>query len=533
MSDETNRMVDIIVGAMFVIFHASGRFNTPITNRSSTSAGRYFLSLFCYWLVGLILYGALVMFPHLLTFALHGDQAVVEPWAQKLSNPLIAALLLTVALPKLPVLAGVDDWIRKELQDMAAIPYEVRRMIAELRKDRLEPADDVKETIRQRLINVGFHARDINFESGRTPTYLWVRLAVLLENLSNWETDKKMSRWMTLDPGEVAQLRKRYEQLNPKAKTCFRLLNEASAEDATARTHEALIRYQEDFMEQVIELHDDVLEFISRGVLHSLLTDNARIERLRTLGFQIELTPVRLSFNDIVMIFGLVFGVLLSGLIFFTSDATVTFGNRLTRLVLVAAIYCVAIACAVFIKRKSSAAQNPAFSQKRQIGFYLLSGVAAVLISQFINLAFNAIMLHSFEHSVQRFMLSYPWLLSTFATAVTTSALLDNGRFSGCSRMTQRLIEGLIQGAVMVGVSYLVHSWLLERATSQVLSTLPFTYRVPSVEQVIIMAGLIGFVVGFCIPTWFREAPRSRPELQETGSSLGSTGTPAVMPGQL
>jgi hypothetical protein len=531
MSDETNRLVDIIVGGLFVVFHASGRFNTPVTNRSSTSAGRYFLSLFCYWLVGLILYGVMVMFPHLLTLVLHGDQGAVEPWAQKLSNPLIAALLLTVALPKLPVLASIDNWIRKELQDMAAIPYEVRRMIAELRKDKLDPGAEARDAVRERLTNAGFNPKDINFEFGRTPTYLWTRLAVLLENLSHWETDKKMARWMALDQGEVAQLRKRYETLNPKAKTCFRLLNEATAEDATTRTHEALIRYQEDFMDQVIQLHDAVLEFISRGVLHSLLTDNARIERLRILGFQVELAPVRLTFNDIIVMFGLLFGMLLSGLIFFAAEPGISFGSRLTRLIMVAAIYCVAIGCAVFIRRKDAAVQRHAGGEKRQIGFYVLAGAVAVLISQIINLVLNAVMLHSLEHSLQRFMLTYPWMLSTFATAVTTSALLDNPRFPGCSRMSQRLIEGLIQGTIMIGVSYLVHSWLVERAPQPVLATLPFTYRVPAMGQITIMAGLIGFVVGFCIPTWYREAPRSRPQIRESDCSVTSPSGPSPFPG--
>jgi hypothetical protein len=94
-----------------------------------------------------------------------------------------------------------------------------------------------------------------------------------------------------------------------------------------------------------------------------------------------------------------------------------------------------------------------------------------------------------------------------------TGTLIDNSRIVWLSRLQQRLMEGLIQGLVMAGVSYLVHCWLLERV--QQVSAVPTGYRVPDLDHVMIMAGIIGFVLGFCIPTWCREAPRSRPELRE------------------
>ena len=66
----------------------------------------------------------------------------------------------------------------------------------------------------------------------------------------------------------------------------------------------------------------------------------------------------------------------------------------------------------------------------------------------------------------------------------------------------------------MTGISYLVHCWLVERMAQVV--TVPANYRVPELNQVMVMAGIIGFVLGYCIPTWCREAPRSRPDLRVT-----------------
>lgn len=85
---------------------------------------------------------------------------------------------------------------------------------------------------------------------------------------------------------------------------------------------------------------------------------------------------------------------------------------------------------------------------------------------------------------------------------MTTGFLLDNTQSPRLTRLQQRLLEGLLQGLVMTGVSYLVCVWLRERGTP------PPEYKIPLFEQVQVMisGGIIGFVLGFCVPTWRREA---------------------------
>ncbi|MEO8428340.1 MAG: hypothetical protein ABI651_14615 [Verrucomicrobiota bacterium] len=509
-----NTTIDVGLGAVFIVFYAAGRFNTPATNRSSTTAGRYFLALFCYCLVGLVFYTTLVQFPHLLAFVMQGNEASVDEWARQLSSPLLVALLLTVLLPKLPFLSEVDNWIRKQLQNMAAIPYEVRRLSAELRQGKLEVSEELQADVRQRLENGGLHAQNINFEPGRTPTQLWTRLAVLLAKLEDWECDRKMSGYLAAFPDEVDRLRKRYEQLVPKAKTCFRLLNETAAGGTTTRTHEAVVRYQEDFVELAAELHAALLDFISRGVLHSELTDGARLKRLQELGFTVEWRRTTFTFNQIMLLFGMVFLVMLAGMVIFSGAMNgMSFGKMLTRLVMVAVIYCVAVACAVFPKEQWKFARHQP-GAVRPIAFYVVSGLLAVALSQFINLLFGCFLMRGVEGGLQRFQVTYPWLLSTFATTVTIGVLIDNGRLQHLSRWQQRLMEGLTQGIVTTCVSYLVHLWLLDRVRQ--VGSLPVNYRVPELDQVMIMAGIVGFILGFCIPTWCRETPRTSPEPTES-----------------
>jgi hypothetical protein len=512
--------IDVGLGAVFIMFHAAARFNTPATHRSSTTAGRYLLALFCYCLVGLVFYTTLVQFPHLLAFVMPGNEAPVDAWARQLSSPLLVVLLLTVLLPKLRFLAEVDNRIRRQLQNMAAIPYEVRRLSAELRQGKLDVSEDLQVDVRQQLEYVGFHPQNINFEPGRTPTHLWTRLAVLLAKLEDWESDRKMSCYLAAFPDEVDRLRKCYEQLMPKAKTCFGLLNETAAGGTTTRIHEAVVRSQDDFVELVAELHGALLDFISRGVLHSEFTDSARLKRLRELGFRVEWRRAPFTFNQIMLLFGMVFLVMFAGMVIFSGATNgVTFGKMLTGLMMDAVIYCVAVACAVFPKEQWKFARHQP-GEMRPIGFYIVSGLMAVALSQFISLLFGRFLTRGIEGGLQRFLVTYPWLLSTFATTVTTAMLIDNGRLPHFLRWQQRTLEGLTQGILMTGVSYLVYLWLLDRV--QQVGSLPDNYRVPELDQMMIMAGIIGFILGFCIPTWCRrfilgscipawcrEAPRS------------------------
>ena len=517
-----NETLDLFLGAVFVLFYAGNRFNTPATNRSSTTAVRYFLGLFCYCVVGLVAYVSLVNFPHLLAFLLQGNEpAEGESWAKQLSSPLLVALLLTVLLPKLPMLFELDNWVRKQLQDMAAIPFEVRRLSAELRKGKLQIGGELQTKVRNKLEKHGINPKNICFESDDSAACLWTRIAVLLERLEDWESDRRMSGYLSSAPGELEQLRERYEALVPKAKMYFRLQEEGS-EGFTTRTHEAMARYQEDFSEQLVQLHSRVLDLISRGLLQAELTDSARLNRLRMMGFDVEWKREAFTFNQAMLVFGIVFVVMLACMVAFSGATSgASFGMMLIRLVMVTVIYCIAVACAVLPKERWGFAQHRP-GEIRPVGFYVVSGLLAVAISQFLSLMFNCVIMRGMEAGTQRFLLTYPWFLSTFATTIMLGILIDNTQSPRLSRTQQRVLEAFAQGLVLAGVAYVTHLWLLERAAHA--GPLVTNYRVPELARIMMTAGIIGFVLGFCIPTWFREAPRSRVKLEESKESFKVTG---------
>src|SRR5689334_3466956 len=58
---------EALLGAVLVVAHALQRFNTPPTNRLSTTALRYYVAAFCYCAFGIVLYVTLLNYPQVLS----------------------------------------------------------------------------------------------------------------------------------------------------------------------------------------------------------------------------------------------------------------------------------------------------------------------------------------------------------------------------------------------------------------------------------------------------------------------------------
>jgi len=496
--------VDLVLGAVFVLFYAGTRFNTPSTNRSSTTAGRYFVGLSLYCLVGICFYVTLVAFPNFLGFALFGHQMGGDIASSKISLPLFVALLLTVLLPKIPVLNSVDKWVCTQLKNMAAIPWEVLRLSTELRKFKLEFSADEQAHVRHMLETKGFDSQDIIFELTETASSDWTRVTALLHKIEDWGTDRRLAGYLAASNNDLVNLRHRHEALLAKAKTCFHLRNEDGQGVTTRKTHQAMLRYEEDFSEHVKQLRKDILEFIARGVLRSELTTRAMENRLSSMGFQVNCSDPAFSLNQLLLIFAVVCLTMLPGFIFFGSK-NMSFEAMLIRVGLIGFSYVTAVACAVLPKSHWRFARLQV-GQVRPIAFYVVAGLMSAAISYTTSLAVYAIWMQSLDSALQRSSLTYPWLLVSFATAVMTALMVDNPRFAGISERTQRCLEGLVQGTVMLGVTFLTCLWLNQRVEVVFQNVVPgyLKYEAPRSVMIILMGAAVGFVIGFFIPTWYR-----------------------------
>ncbi|HUD72825.1 MAG TPA: hypothetical protein VMQ62_12770, partial [Dongiaceae bacterium] len=498
-------LVDLGVGMLFVLFQAGRRFNTPSTNRSSTTAGRYYMALTAYWAAAGATYLGLSEFPHLIRFLTAdfvgaGQAPAVLAAAERLSSPLFAALLMTVLLPNLPLLSAVDRWVFRQLQSVAAIPYEVRRLSAELRGLPCSPPADVREEVAGRLESEGIAGPDVRFEAGSTPQQAWTSLTALFVLLERWEKDRRMAGYVEEYADALATLRARRQALVPKARGCFPLL--APGADDSDRARDAIRRFAGDFSEQVALLREALIDFVSRGILYAELTGTGRAERLRALGFSASTRQDSLTLNQMMALFGMVGALMLTGSVIRNSGAAVTHGVLLVRIVMIALIYISAVACAVLPRESWSFARRDQ-EGGRPWGFYFLAGAMAVGISQAIGFLFNVLLMKGLAGGAERSLYTYPWAVMSFATAAGVAFLVDDPRPAAAPRWAWRLGEGLALAAILFTAAILTSDWLAERLA--VLGPLP-GYFLPAPGMVQRNAAVIGLAIGLLVPTWYREA---------------------------
>jgi hypothetical protein len=373
----------------------------------------------------------------------------------------------------------------------------------------------VQEEVRARLLADGIEPHDIRFEPGGEPAQLWTGVTVLLVQLESWESDRRMAGYLEQYRDFQSRLRERHESLTRKARACFKLIREGAEESEKAR--EAVQRYVEDFVDQVAVLRMDLLEFISRGILASELTDTARANRLATLGFTARIgPPFELTLNQMMSLFA-IFGILmLSSFALSTQRQEVSRGVLLSRAIMISLTYSVAVACVV-IPRQSWKIARREPGNPRPCAFYLLAGLLSVAMTQLISFGFNVGLAGSLETGVLRHTLTFPWAVMTFTTSVMTGFLIDNRPPARVSPRAWRLFEGVAGAGTMALAAAITYGWLDDRVRivgPEAVSRLH--YVVPPFAAVLIPAGAVGFAVGFLVPEWFRKTP-PQPEVVATG----------------
>jgi hypothetical protein len=509
--------LEYLIGGLFVVMYAAHRFNTPPTNRSTTTWLRYHMAAKSYWLVGLGLFGLLAVHQPFQALLRHGvgllglDAGGAE-FAERLSPPLLAALFLTVLLPRIPYLHEVDEWVRGWLQKVAAIPFEARRVSAELRKAPFAVSDAMRLRVTADLLDEGFHKEDLLFIESRAPQFVWTKIAALIRHLESLEADHGFAAFMAAYPTELGQLRAQYKALLPKARKCFRLTRDlpADADGRRSRVSDAVREYRDEFGEQARALLGAIHDFLARGVLQSRHSYGARRELLRDLGFDVRLGDPTLTLNQHVLLFVLLNSLLVLGFVVAEPSHRAELGETLFRSLRIAVLYNVAILCAMYRPRRLKLAQ-PDERGFPPVAWYLLAGVGAAGLALIVNMALMALDVMDLSAPNAAMVLQqvardaetkYPWLLMTFVTAAGVACLADlrPGRLLTPARL--RIVEGVAMAAVAMLAALVVWCWL------GVTDGRP---RQMQLEWLLFRSGLLGVTIGVLIPTWFRQA-RAMPD---------------------
>jgi hypothetical protein len=166
---------------------------------------------------------------------------------------------------------------------------------------------------------------------------------------------------------------------------------------------------------------------------------------------------------------------------------------------MLSALHVVAVLVAIYPKEKWQCTL-PGPDGFRPFAFYFIAGFSAIAIASLFNFGYR---LYKAEGvwlvACQEFARTYPYLLIPFAMAFTTAYLADNRPAGSWTRWRLRWIEGALQSAIAIIITLFVRLCLTNTVGNE--------GSVPGLGFVG-MSGVVGFLMGVLVPTWYRESPR-------------------------
>jgi hypothetical protein len=123
----------VLICGFFVAFYAASRYNTPESNRRSTTRILFWTTGAGYVLTSVLLYLVLcrvVLEPGMLSFL--GVDDAQKTVAKYAAPPILAALVLTTLLPQVIMVKDCDAWLLKQFQVWGRIPFGVRHLADKL-----------------------------------------------------------------------------------------------------------------------------------------------------------------------------------------------------------------------------------------------------------------------------------------------------------------------------------------------------------------------------------------------------------------
>ncbi len=495
-----------IACAVLIIAYAWGRFNTPVTNRSSTRQALYWASCIGYIVAVLALFAALCS---LLQITAWRSAILGNADDASLPAPLIATLALTTLLSSVPVLKRVDGWILAAFLDWGAIPAEVKRRAATLTTEDFQvSAADVaalKKTYRDGTCGdtLTKHLRESGEEGLDRSEYRLTRVVKLYDRVSALAGLTRYEKFFAEAGDEFDGLKTRTETFLKRADTTLTIAARLRKLDGDA-DYEALMRdRREEFKESCRSIFGELAVFLARAVLRSEPTETDIVRRLQAAGFAAAEAIIEPEFpiNSLTLLASGVF-VYLGGLsVFFVHLAGP--GQQAQPALMMAfkiALARVASISVVIVLMQKFAFFRRAAGESRKYFAYVVCGVISAVFAAFVCLPFAFGYSGGFSAGVQSSVpvVTLSGLLCVVIAFCCDNYPNDNVEVPGWAR----LVEAAACGAMMaLGASFFYFGGLM-----------PPGMRIMGGGMVaawIAMPSIMALVIGASVPHIYRSARRA------------------------
>jgi len=505
--------LEMLFGVVLITIYAYERFNTPSNVRSSTTASRYMVSVFLYILIYLITFKIFTSYPELVkslktALGTHEPASIAGATTSDYSTTIFVAMVFSLLVPKIPFISQLDAKLRVFLHKLASIPFEAIRLSKEIQDMEFVIPESHWPKVEDKLQTLGINEQEIKQESSDSLVNKSINILSLMLMLEEWKKDSRFSSFLHENATKLAQLDDHYSRFQTILTNYISMNNKIADHNADQILQEALEKYNSTLQQEKNSLLSEICDLISHGLLTCCLTLGNRKKILSELGFQepVENTSyISRTINQTLVLFSLLLILVLLTFILFKPEQE-NIEQLLIRVIMIVSIYCAAVVCALFPKQIW-----PLFKYTEQSSYpalgYLLSGLMAAASSITISLTFKTL-LYSLNKDIHGFSApvsiawssftnsSYPWTLMSFVSAILIAFLADWKLNKSRNATIRRVVDAFIQSVIMMLTVTLVHWWLTDIAAE----------HIPPYEKLLIMSAVIGTVIGFIVPEWYRQS---------------------------
>ena len=515
---ETVTLFEWFVGAIFVGVNAYRRYNTPSSNRATTTFEN-FNTFFIFYLITVlslyVFFGALFDSSPETVGSLYGlmtgqINASLPGELSKLSAPMLSALFLTTLLPSLPWLSRYDQALLRKFWERGHIPNHVQKMAAVMRRAPFNFSPSQNKHLRKLCESLSIDLQALDLKQCDKLDYHWARLNVLLESIAEWKQDDlgRLRNFMKENAEEFNQLVSSLEYIN----------SEFAELKAEKLDEKILSKIERMLNKTVFESFRDTTVFVAKAVCIAELSESGRSSRISQLGFEGgSQGRDRLSAGQIS-------GALLAILVTFLAVSVTQelakpvdfrrFGNVGFMTFLMLFTYGAALVIALDLKCRVGMGYNELTRQRTWSAYVwvgLITGLSWLLVTFSYRYILNMLSGIESDVNLERVMTdigwSYPYALQSLALAVSISWILDYHQSQGLSgRLTskQRLLDMSIAMAALAVVSVIAYLWMEGLGWFEGVGTKDEAYRGRiSLGWTVAKGVAVAAVVGWLVPMWF------------------------------
>lgn len=508
------------LGAFFVIFHAYGRFNTPVSNRSSTTRWRF---NGCFVLYS----GALVLIYWLVTFFAWVSPEVVDrilpllgwPAGSEMEgsdlfrSPLTIALIFTALLPNFPVLKKVDRKLLQLFWDLAEIPghavklahrmYRAPYHIFPMKFDEMERDAKAFDIPASRGELIDDHA---------SPVFAWATAWSLLNEVRHWhEGSSRYHRFIQERESEYEALSMQFTTLSSRIAAYYRRLDELGGRPQ---------RIEKDLRDSLVSDGRDLFMRLCRLLAHAVLDIEigpaARRRALETFGFEVsDDESESLGMAKLLQVVAVAMATFMAvSFIRYTIEGGngAPFGTVVFFALLMGGNFGVSAYAGTFPKSRWRFADIEA-NRSRPWGGYVFSGILAVGASlvvvsalRFTRYVFDGKGYQAgFDQLVVDLSWSFPYLFLSFAIGFSVAWVCDTEWRHWPARY-RRWLDASVLGVAGVVGAYVCYSAM--HGFPPFEGTKEPDFRDTSIGgmvQFIVQSTVAATLIGALVPGWYRQ----------------------------